>query len=469
MKNENQVSQGTDPSQEADIDLMFRSRVYPNSSNLFALASKPIAEAKDSCVVVIDTNQLLLPYTVSQSTLTEIEKVYKLLIGKNRVVIPGQVAREFVDHRFTKIGEVLNALKSQQSQLGNIVKEPEAALRYPFLEGLAEYRAVQESLKRAKTKAVECRSAYADYNKQLGGLVDTIKGWCLNDPVSLLYRRLFASDVVVEVNCDEKDLCDEFKYKKRHKLPPGFNDKRIGDLIIWKTILSVGSQRQTDLLFVTGEEKNDWVRSAKGITIAPRFELIEEYWRVSGGKLLFILPLSQLLELFGATEQSVLEIRASDKASGEEKPKVNPTITSTTTTTTTTPAGFPQGSGSGMFPGSGSGHPAYSASPHYSFTPDSENSGSGGWEGSEFETGTGSGSGESGQLMVYWDDGDPTPLVFQNGKWIGPAARINSQGETVRVPPIEINDDALVIDGLRYPVDSRLPFFADVTHNGLRI
>src|SRR5437870_4827259 len=108
---EGQSAKGrTSVPKDEELDLLYRERIYPDAAPLFAFELRPIEGIKEECFVVLDTNQLLLPYTVSNSTLSEIGKVYQTLIKQNRLVVPAQAAKEFVDHRFSKIADVISAL-----------------------------------------------------------------------------------------------------------------------------------------------------------------------------------------------------------------------------------------------------------------------------------------------------------------------------------------------------------------------
>ena len=55
----------------------------------------------------------------------------------------------------------------------------------------------------------------------------------------------------------------------RDKVPPGYKDASkddggIGDFLIWKTLLQLGSKEKKDFVFVTGEQKPDWFNQASG-------------------------------------------------------------------------------------------------------------------------------------------------------------------------------------------------------------
>src|SRR5262249_48178151 len=72
-------------------------------------------------------------------------------------------------------------------------------------------------------------------------------------------------------------IAKELEYRIVHKIPPGYkdaskDDRGVGDLLIWMTILEIGAERQKPLLFVTGEEKADWQHRSdnRGVLPTPR-------------------------------------------------------------------------------------------------------------------------------------------------------------------------------------------------------
>ena len=102
-----------------------------------------------------------------------------------------------------------------------------------------------------------------------------------------------------------------------HKIPPGFKDDRkaddgVGDFLIWLTILEIAKQKK-HVIFVSGDEKNDWFYISEKQALYPRFELIIEFQEISKGKTFHILKLSELLNLFGADKKAVEEIQVEEK------------------------------------------------------------------------------------------------------------------------------------------------------------
>src|SRR5262249_53348287 len=145
------------------------------------------------------------------------------------------------------------------------------------------------------------------------------RNWSWNDPVSSLYRTLFSPTVVIDPPMDRESLEKDLKRRTEASIPPGYKDAGksdggAGDLLIWYTILHIGKEQKTDLMFVSGEEKADWWHRGAGRELYPRFELVEEYHRASDGKSFHIASFSRFLELYGAAEQVITEVREEERS-----------------------------------------------------------------------------------------------------------------------------------------------------------
>jgi hypothetical protein len=98
----------------------------------------------------------------------------------------------------------------------------------------------------------------------------------------------------------------EFRSICDNHIPPGYKDEgkeqnAIGDYLIWLTILDIGKSKQLPVLFVSGDEKSDWYHQSESQALYPRYELVDEYRRASGGHQFHMVNFSGFLDLFGAT------------------------------------------------------------------------------------------------------------------------------------------------------------------------
>jgi hypothetical protein len=276
--------------------------LLPNAAEAFAERIASIEDAVKTADIVLDTNVLLLPYGAGASSLKHIISIFKNLKKEERLYLPAQVAREFVKNRPNKLSELQHGLPAKISKYIEIDK-----LSYPILEDVAEYQqlnAVLENITKLKAEVSQKNSA----------LLKKIRSWEWNDPVNTAYREVFSTDRIIEPAFNREDTLNELVKRQNLLIPPGYKDAAkedlgIGDFLIWKTILEIGAKNKKHVIFVSGDEKADWQHRSGGSGFLPRYELVDEFRRASGGKSFFILPLSKLLELLKVETASIEEIK----------------------------------------------------------------------------------------------------------------------------------------------------------------
>lgn len=285
----------------SENDIFIANSIYPDAEKIFSLAIKPIDDIKADCVFVLDTNALLVPYTASSESFDKIKLAYSALIKQKRLIIPGQVAREFAKNRPEKIKEIFQQLNDEKSKIHKL-----STKSYPLLDNVQEY---QEAL----TTEKQINDLIKDYGEKISELQAKIKNWTWNDPVSSIYNQLFASNAVFDLKFDEDKIKKELTRRYEHKIPPGYKDggkldAGIGDLLIWYTILEVARTQKKDVIFVSGDEKTDWFYQSVSQSLYPRFELVAEFVREADGKSFHIMKLSEFLNLQGVERQVIKEV-----------------------------------------------------------------------------------------------------------------------------------------------------------------
>lgn len=287
-------------------DIFISNKIYPDAADIFATSVQPISKAKEDCLFVLDTNALLLPYTTSSKSIDELKKVYTKLIKAKRLFIPGQVAREFAKNRPEKIKELFQQLNRKRDKVKNLYGG-----QYPLLTSIKEYNEAVEQEQKIDELLKE-------YSKKINSVIEQIKRWTWNDPVSQVYNNLFTKDAIIDPVFDEEQTKKELQHRYLHKIPPGYKDESktdegIGDLLIWLTIIELAKTHKKDVVFVSGEEKTDWFYKSEGQTLYPRFELTTEFREKADKKSFHIIKLSELLEIFDADDTVVKEVEIEEK------------------------------------------------------------------------------------------------------------------------------------------------------------
>ncbi len=255
-----------------------------------------------SCIIVLDTSVLLLPCVVGSKSLTDIGDTFRSLASEGRLVVPGQVARGFAQNRPTKLGEVFKQVLDKKSKAVGL-----DVGSYPLLDGLPGYARVIEI-------EGKINDLIGQYQDALSRVINHIRGWTWNDPVSLLYGELFAHGVVLDPQFDEAAVREDLSRRQKHKIPPGYKDAGkedggIGDLLIWHTILQASKDLERDLLLITGEQKTDWWHRSNSESLYPRHQLVDEYRRASHGRSFHMVSLSEFLDLTAASADTIEEVR----------------------------------------------------------------------------------------------------------------------------------------------------------------
>lgn len=291
---------------DGDIDIFIAESIYPDAEPIFTAQYKSINEVKETCLVVLDTNSLLVPYSIGKDSLQQIRNTYSKLVTEQRLIIPGQVAREFAKNRANKLSELYQQFNRKISNVNKLQRG-----RYPLLDSLKAYE---------KTIRLEERidKLMVEYKGAVQGVLSHIRDWTWSDPVSLLYAELFRENVILDLKVDRQKVSTELARRQLHGIPPGYkdsgkDDSGIGDFLIWLTILEAGEKSKKSLLFVSGEEKPDWFIRSEGQPLYPRYELVDEYRRHSEGASFHIVSFAQFLNIFGASQSTVEEVREEEK------------------------------------------------------------------------------------------------------------------------------------------------------------
>jgi hypothetical protein len=296
------ASEGTRAAGKPALPPFHHTEAYPDAGSVFGMTLAPLEEVKNRAIIVLDTNVLLVPYTVNSKSLEAIRSTYQQLRREDRLFIPAQVAREFAAHRATKLGEMFSAL----NRVLNSVRAPEIG-EYPLLGRLDEYQQLGELERELKAKLQA-------YHKALGTVIDKVRAWRWDDPVSALYREIFTPEVVAEQD-ETRDETEKFlSHRRANRLAPGYKDAGkddggVGDALIWRTILHLGSTKKTDVIFVSLDEKPDWWHRSEKLPLYPRFDLANEFWRTTNGHTFHQVRFSDMLALFEAPKDVVAEVR----------------------------------------------------------------------------------------------------------------------------------------------------------------
>lgn len=287
-------------------DKFYLEKVFPEADKIFSFNYKTLDEIKDDCIYVLYTMVLLVPYFTSKESVQDFNKIFKKLKVSNRLFIPARVAREFAKNRGQKIAETYNKIVESQERLN---KAQITLEKFPILE-------LNEDYLRLKELESEIGKLKDEYREKLKKLSEGLKNWKWDDPVSKMYQDIFTPETIIEVKLAQEELDKNLTFRFEHFIPPGYKktdqnkpDGGIGDLIIWQTTLELGKEKNSNMVFVTNEEQNDWFYRHQGTAISPKYELLDEYRRFTDGKTISIINFSNFLFSQNAQEETVNEVK----------------------------------------------------------------------------------------------------------------------------------------------------------------
>lgn len=310
-KNENSGVVSEDISVSGPEDPFLLETLFPDAHDLFKPSGKASAIDKNT-IVLPDTNALLLPYEINSGNLQHLATAFEKLATEKRLFVPERVVREFARWRERKLADMVQALHQKK-------QPPKKRDMPPILEGIGIYT-------EANTRYETLENAYNEYVKTLDGLVSQIEAWRGNDPVTITYEKLFNVKTIVKLPDDEesrKKFLIEKEWRYTNRVAPGYADNAkpdggIGDFLIWKSILKVAAEQKKDLVFITGEQKGDWLVRSGNAGLYPKPELIDEYRRASGGKTFRMLSLHGLLAELQLPEAVIESVKTAEEEANTE-------------------------------------------------------------------------------------------------------------------------------------------------------
>ena len=170
---------------------------YPSPDKAFGFFLKPIPEIKNECIFVLDANVLLLPFTTDVKNLDAIKAVYKILSDNDKLFLPAQAVREYLDNRAKKLADINEALSKKSNQSFNYVGA------HPLLGGLDKYQEVLEQ------EAI-LKAAIKDYQVKIRETLEAVQAWGWNDPVSKMYHEVLLERVLKDDTLDLAKISDNF-------------------------------------------------------------------------------------------------------------------------------------------------------------------------------------------------------------------------------------------------------------------
>ncbi|WP_157553294.1 PIN-like domain-containing protein [Jiangella gansuensis] len=250
-------------------------------------------------IISVDTNVLLDLYRYTPSARAELINLFSAF--GERLFIPYTVAKEYQEGR---LGAVLDHLGEYDDARGHLEAARERAVSaLNFLAKRRSFRRDEFELELSRLdsafRAAERRVAAlaSDYDLDPEGLIDS-------DPIRKSLEPIFNGKVGRPLNpAAEQAHRELFGSENRTEVLPGDSDAKrkpiaraANDYLIWNELKVEVARRGKPILFVTSDDKADWVGRERGRTERPRRELVEEMLRDCGVRPYMMQP-AKFLEL----------------------------------------------------------------------------------------------------------------------------------------------------------------------------
>lgn len=218
-------------------------------------------------IFIFDTNVLLNLYRYSKETSDKFISIIKEL--QDQIVLPYQIGLEFNENRLSVIGEQKKLYSDFKEKFNLIISEIENKNRNPFFS-----LDILNDLNTLKTRIDE----------EISEKIEQYEISLHNDPILIQINNIFNGKINNKLeNSELQSIYKEGEGRYASKIPPGYKDskkegnRKYGDLILWKEIISISKNKGKNIIFILDDRKEDWWLECQGQTISPRPELLREF------------------------------------------------------------------------------------------------------------------------------------------------------------------------------------------------
>ena len=257
---------------KADLEVLFKGYYRANE--------KAVETIWRDGQIIPDANVLLDLYRYSDDA----RDAFLNLLNNHssRVWLPHQAALEYFQNRPSVINEQSKNYDATLNDINELYNSFNQKNRHPFLPpGLL--REVEELFEKLNEHLENSKKSHIKRlnDDEIQGKITEIIGKRVGQP--------FASE-------DLKRLFEEGKARYQSKIPPGYEDahknenernlvgqqRRYGDLIMWKQIIVYAKEHKTPVILITEDTKEDWWLKSAGRTLSARPELFKEFHDETG-------------------------------------------------------------------------------------------------------------------------------------------------------------------------------------------
>ena len=275
-------------------------------------------------IMVLDTNILLELYRQPANISLDIIEALKRV--KDDVYIPRQVYEEYLKNYHKICGDEKKKYKKVTKALSDSLKK----LQNDIAKKVGEYRKhnytdISKLQNNLNEKIKDTQNIITEFEKSHHAEIQLNINFLQNDKVKEFVDLLLNQGSIGQKIPFSKKilLLQEGQVRYDNLIPPGFHDSakngeaKYGDLFVWKDIITIAKEKNTNIIFVCNDTKEDWWEKNKDTPIDLRQELNEEFKETNPSLSIHFLTLDKFFsylseELKLGKSKSALQLSALD-------------------------------------------------------------------------------------------------------------------------------------------------------------
>ena len=275
-------------------------------------------------IIVLDTTVLLelyrQPANISLDVISALKKI------QNNIYVPRQVYDEYLKNYHKTCGDEKKKYKKVTKELSDSLKK----LQNDIAKKVGEYRKhnytdISKLQNNLNEKIKDTQNIITEFEKSHHAEIQLNINFLQNDKVKEFVDLLLNQGSIGQKIPFSKKilLLQEGQVRYDNLIPPGFHDSakngeaKYGDLFVWKDIITIAKEKNTNIIFVCNDTKEDWWEKNKDTPIDLRQELNEEFKETNPSLSIHFLTLDKFFsylaeELKLGKSKSALQLSALD-------------------------------------------------------------------------------------------------------------------------------------------------------------
>ena len=274
--------------------------------------------------IVLDTTVLLELYRQPANISLDVISALKRIL--TNIYIPRQVYDEYLKNYHKICGDEKKKYKKVTKELSDSQKK----LQNDIAKKVGEYRKhnytdISKLQNNLNEKIKETQNIITEFEKSHHAEIQLNINFLQNDKVKefvdlLLNQGSIGQKIPFSIKIL---LLQEGQVRYDNLIPPGFHDSakngeaKYGDLFVWKDIITIAKEKNTNIIFVCNDIKEDWWEKNKDTPIDLRQELNEEFKETNPSLSIHFLTLDKFFsylaeELKLGKSKSALQLSALD-------------------------------------------------------------------------------------------------------------------------------------------------------------